>query len=123
MADLATTAAQWVALAREVARGWLDLTRVSPGNIRFSLLCGAVAESIEQAVTALPCVPKLPGGPGCGLKGFGDKAVAFAAKFRGKGVDGGASRHMSPVTFATWTTCRANGIAMPHPLPAGTQGA
>ena len=117
MADLVTTAAQWTALARGVARGWLDQTTVSPGNIRVSLLRGAVAASIEQAVAALPFVPKLPAGPGCDLKGFGDKAVDFAEKFRGKGVDGGASRPMSPAMFAILTTCRANGIAMPHPLP------
>lgn len=117
MADLVTTADQWVALARGVARGWLDQTTVSPGNIRVSLLRGAVAASIEQAVAALPFVPKLPGGPVCDLKAFGDKAVDFAEKFRGKGVDGGASRHMSPAMFAIWTTCRDHGVAIPHPLP------
>lgn len=78
---------------------------------------------IEDAVAALPFVLKTPVAPACDLRLFGEKAVEFAVEFWVKGVDGGTNRYMSPVMFAIWNACRDHGIAMPHPLPAGTQGA
>ena len=70
---------------------------------------------IEAAVGALPFVLQDPEGPGCDLKAFGESAVDFGVEFWVSGVDGGANKYMSPVLFAIWNACKANGIEMPYP--------
>ena len=70
---------------------------------------------IEAAVAALPFVLSVPEGPGCDLKAFGESAVDFGVEFWVSGVDGGANKYMSPVLFAIWNACKANGIEMPYP--------
>ena len=70
---------------------------------------------IEKAVAALPFVLTAPEGPGCDLKAFGESAVDFGVEFWVSGVDGGANKYLSPVLFAIWNACKANGIEMPYP--------
>ena len=84
-------------------------------SVAYDTDINQVPALIEAAVAGLGFVLQVPEGPACDLKGFGDSAIEFGVEFWAMGVDGGANKFMSPVLFAIWNACKANGIEMPYP--------
>jgi potassium-dependent mechanosensitive channel len=84
-------------------------------SVSYDTDINRVPAIIEAAVGALPFVLKLPDGPDCELKGFGESAVDFGVEYWVNGIDDGRHKYASPVLFAIWNALKAEGIEMPYP--------
>ncbi len=84
-------------------------------SVSYDTDMNLVPEVVEKAVAALPFVLKVPDGPECDMKAFGESAVDFSVEFWVSGVDGGKNKYMSPVMFAIWNALKEAGIEMPYP--------
>ena len=84
-------------------------------SVSYETDINLVPALIEAAVAALPFVLKVPDGPDCELKGFGESAVDFAVDYWVQGLDDGKNKFASPVLFAIWNALKAAGIEMPYP--------
>ena len=84
-------------------------------SVSYDTDINRVPAIIEAAVAALPFVLKVPDGPDCELKGFGESAVDFGVEYWVNGIDDGRHKYASPVLFAIWNALKAEGIEMPYP--------
>jgi small-conductance mechanosensitive channel len=70
---------------------------------------------IEAAVAKHPMVLKEPEPPSCGIAGFGDTGIDFAAQFWVAGLDEGATQFSGDVYMAIWRALSEAGIEFAEP--------
>jgi potassium-dependent mechanosensitive channel len=84
-------------------------------SVAYETDINRVPAIIEAAVAALPFVLKVPDGPDCELRGFGESAVDFGVEYWVNGIDDGRNKYASPVLFAIWNALKAENIEIPYP--------
>lgn len=87
----------------------------APFSVSYDTDINIVPDIIVRAVEALPFVLKMPEGPDCELKGFGDSGIDFAVEYWVNGIDDGRNKYGSQVLFAIWNALKAEGIEIPYP--------
>ena len=84
-------------------------------SVSYDTDINKVPAIIEAAVATHPGVLKVPEGPDCELRGFGDSGVDFGVEFWVEGIDDGKNKYASDVLFLIWNALKDNDIEIPYP--------